>query len=563
MSFEWFPGIDSLISIMPWLLLVILLLPAILILTSPRASSRKLLALILHVSFTACLTLSLYRPLLETEQTSIRVATEGVSGDILQELIQSASEFSPLYLEQSLFKQQSFKFTPRHIHAFTRASDLPAAMEGIELYGNGLKAGQLDRGVFIADWQMPLLSGITRLEWSRTLHLGEPMQINGQATLEAEATLKLVTPNSETISIELNDAGEFSITHWPSALGPQEYMLEVVSGDAILQEERLTLDVKPPARIKTLIIADAPSFEWSQLQRFLESQQHPLVSQLKISRDRYRLSYSELTEEDFTLNEGQIASDDWSLFDLIIMDIETYTGLTPSQQSQLDELVSDGLGLIIRRDEIDPLLFADYDSISAEVLPEDERLSEVQVLNREQAEGQVIQTDLASSYQLWMSGDQKAYVSLWQSLVKRAARTDKQAASISIEPQLVTEGELSKFCLLGVESDRQLQLSNAEKASTLDLVPLSDMSRCTSHYFESSGWHILENEDVARSFYVYKTADFFTVRSAERQIATSDASSISGVTSEVTQRRPMSTFPLLLLSLLLLGAVYAEQKFLK
>lgn len=220
--------------------------------------------------------------------------------------------------------------------------ELPTEARDLHIVGWGLDAGELrqvrDRAVVLHPWTLP--DGVRSVAWSDGVRLGDPVEVRVTARVARRSILTLVAESGEADSVAL-PAGAITtaaLRHVPRATGAARYILRV--GPVA---DTFSVYVAPSRPASAILLASAPSREWSDLRDWLAAQGGAVTLRSDISRDRTRLDRANVPAAARSpLDRATLAQTA-----LVITDGRTLARLGAAERRTLTAAVQSGLGLIV------------------------------------------------------------------------------------------------------------------------------------------------------------------------------------------------------------------------
>lgn len=242
----------------------------------------------------------------------------------------------------------------------------------ISYTGNGFEKAHLDsinrayiigNGVATYDfWQLEnigttylgsdKLRGIVRLNYDRELTQGDSLRVNG---LYAKPILgnKLILEDPggnalDSVTFLETKNLKFSLDTKPKVSGRFVYKLvEKDTTNTIISSDPLPVVIKPKSNLGILIINMFPTFETKYLKNFLAENGHAVLVRSQLTKNTFKF-------ENFNRKQGAVynfSQSNLSEFDLVIIDIGSYLGLSRASRRALEKrVVDEGLGVFIQPD---------------------------------------------------------------------------------------------------------------------------------------------------------------------------------------------------------------------
>jgi hypothetical protein len=329
-----------------WQIAVVLSLCAVLfvwcVVRELRRVPNKRLGLRLGLNFIAILALALLglepARLHEPLQKKIALLTDPLPPETVDSLMQSKSfEVFTLNSKNQAKHIQDAGFIARH---FPKSE--------IHLFGQGLNQADLTRlrGHLLVFHQSEPPKGIVELESKPTVVIGESLLVKGLVRGHFEQLI--FKANEITVDSLTNLKGEtpFEFSFTPKQLGKLNLSL-VLDG----KEEKWGAMVLPYQPLSILVLQSKPTFEIKYLKNFLTENGYRFAVRMMVGKARYHDEFWNMQSQSLTPLSRKMLS----RFDIVMIDWETLSMLTPSERVALESAVlQEGLGLFIT--ELDSLL---------------------------------------------------------------------------------------------------------------------------------------------------------------------------------------------------------------
>lgn len=208
-------------------------------------------------------------------------------------------------------------------------------------------------------------AGPIALSWPKQLIHGQPFYIEGkfQGELLNEERLyniALFDVYDQMIDeVLVKDNDSFNLSSTMKGQGLFTYQLKVFDDNqVIIASEPVSFAVGSAPQMKIAIIQSSPSFETKHLKNWLAEQGEEVLMLTKISKDKYiQQKFNESNNSPFidesnanTVNRAIELS--WlKHYQLIYMDGRSLLSLTENEKSQLNQVVKQGVGLIVMADD--------------------------------------------------------------------------------------------------------------------------------------------------------------------------------------------------------------------
>lgn len=351
-------------------------------------------------------------------------------------------------------------------------------VNAINVYGYGLAKEVLsnlqDKQVNFRASRTP--EGIISCSWSQILPESELMYVQGSYNNNSTATVKLLLEGLGTrldsITIPAKKQLSFSLSCQPRQTGRAVYQLLAIKDGKTLSSNDIPVQVVTRPKLKTLVLAAAPDFEYKFLRNWLLDNKYPAFFRTRISKDKFSTEQVNLeTRESLTLNAATFKK-----YDLVIADDVELANLGPLN-SALQRELNNGLGLLIRLNEAKALssftqpfkLTGSTDSITTSIVPvlgDARKLKPVPIdqpvyirQNKRQlalvedpkgkilastallGNGRITASSLPATYNWVLSASTADYATYWSALVNQTARKTSADFSWRAHPAFPIRGE--------------------------------------------------------------------------------------------------------------------------
>lgn len=225
------------------------------------------------------------------------------------------------------------------------AGERPDHEGRLHLVGWGLDGSELRR------WQdrellfhaRPLPPGIRSASWPGSVALGATVAVAVEAAAPRGGWLVLEGEDGVADSVVIPAGGTLAATlrHTPRAAGTALYRLRLEGS-----VDSFTVLVAPPALPPALILASAPSREWSDLRDWLGAQGGMVTLRIAVARDRTRLERVNAG----TVSAAPLTPRSLAGTGVVITDARTLAALPRAERDLLRTAVIEGLGMIVVQD---------------------------------------------------------------------------------------------------------------------------------------------------------------------------------------------------------------------
>lgn len=271
------------------------------------------------------------------------------------------------------------------------------------------------------------------------------------------------------------------------------------------------------------LIAESPDFEWRFLKDYLESQGHAVYYESKISKEKYKSSFSNwpdsLAKQKY--NKQPLA------FDALLIDMEAWNTMAAQRKNNYSEILNDKYGAIIFRANpnasvslraINPSLGKRIYSAKESTLTDRVNLFNISGLNTFEhvhnlnlfknilPRVSVGFLQIQDSYQWSLAGKNEEYRSYWSSVLNQLMRTENSEYLFVTEwPVIFQPFHASFWSAQPLDSVRVVW-----NATDTLKVPVAQDSIFQEryqfiYYPERVGWHqiVVNNKSAERYFYVH------------------------------------------------------------
>jgi|GEM_PF-2723999 len=328
-----------------WQIAVVLSLCAVLfvwcVVRELRRVPNKRLGLRLGLNFIAILALALLglepARLHEPLQKKIALLTDPLPPETVDSLMQSKSfEVFTLNSKNQAKHIQDAGFIARH---FPKSE--------IHLFGQGLNQDDLTRlrGHLLVFHQSEPPKGIVELESKPTVVIGERLLVKGLVRGNFERLIFKANEIAVDSLTNLKEETRFEFSFTPKQLGKLNLSL-VLDG----KEEKWGAVVVPHQPLSILVLQSKPTFEIKYLKNFLTENGYRFAVRMMVAKARYREEFWNMQSQSLSPLSRKVLS----RFDVVMIDGETLSMLTPSERRALENAVAqEGLGVFIT--EIDSI----------------------------------------------------------------------------------------------------------------------------------------------------------------------------------------------------------------
>jgi hypothetical protein len=533
--------------------------------------------------------------------------TEGFSEDTLRRLIQEREENPLLFSYQQPAKEAVIV---NNVGWWRQENP---QIRKVHVLGYGLPGYALPAldSVQVVPHLSPLPEGLTFIDWTRKVKLGETLRLSGRYRTPAQEDVKLVLslaglPVDSLILAKGEEPDRsFQLRHQPKQSGRFLYQLSIAQGNSS-KKEIVPVEVQTSEPLKVLILSSFPSFEIKFIKNTLSQQQQGVALRTLISKGKFQTEWAHMPET----NLSRLSPALLRQFDLLLCDTQSLQALSGTETRALEQAIAnEGLGLLVWPDAL-PLnrnlgLFRDFspqkisdkdlrpvrvrwgesDQASAPVsaLPfafsssgvSRSLVSEVDgsILIARQARGwgQVALNLLTDTYRWALEGKSREYEAFWSYLIQKMAKRqtpDQQweLAALPIVHQPLTL-QLSALSAPADFSQAQVNRNGSGQPITVSFRqnPLFDERFQTTFWPDSTGWHVVRaNQGVPYWFYVFGPEEWKTVQqSGWRETTSAQTTMNTGeliAQTAIYSRKEMPAIWFFLLFLFSSGFLWLEEK---
>ena len=520
-----------------------------------KRTNRSRLALRLVASLSAVLSIVIlsYPDKKEPQQrqsSKVIVLTGGFNTDTLIRLLQtnkSTPHFSTDYSLIQTSPKQKIKWIPDLAGFFSQH-----AKDSVYILGNGFTNEELSllKGHSFFYKPTALKPTVSSIHWHKEIKSGAPLTIQGKYDNNSgrDVAIQLLAFGEvcDSLIIKPGIQKEFSLSTVPKHRGRAVYSFLALSGKDTLQNEPVPIEVEYKSPLRILILSSSPDFEKTFLKNRLAQNGYEIIMNTSISKNK--------NDEQF-LNTAKAANTHTSSYldnvDVLIADDKSLAQLSASASYAIRSAIEDnGLGMIIKLSDeksassfysqkfplvqlkqdkkpfipihsslndsdkyklkIDePLCLRSQNDIQP--LLQDEQAN-IYAANYMYGQGRIVATTLNNTYTLALTGNNKAWQSLWALLLDKAAKktiADKtgyagMGFSFTDHPTPI---------VLETNKVAALQRLNAnEQISMLQHPTLSYLWQ-GSYWPRKSGWQtLIQGDGDTKNWFVYDPKNWKDLR---------------------------------------------------
>lgn len=438
---------------------------------------RVLASVLLVVSFALLIVPINYQTTKEHASAELNLITEGAD---IATIAKIKGEKYDLDSNQFL-SQKSLKI--KHIEDLAYYLKENIDIKKVNIYGYGLDEHQLKQ---LEGYQtvfhpaaMPL--GVISANWQKKIRETENITISGLYHNTSNTSIKLklygLGTDLDSTIVEANSKSAFSFSNQPKQAGKAIYQLIALKGKDTLTAEKVPFEVVAKQPIQILILASFPDFEYKFLKNWLYEKQYQVVFRSQISKDKYSSDFLNTKSVDV----NRINANLLKKMDVLVMDEDEMSAISPTERISINEAVSNGMGLILRLTNPKPsssspkygryeIPSATATALNISAVKENLKLNELpfpQTLFLETSPneqplfksatgksvvniqlngmGKVLISSLAATYQWELAGKKTDYALFWSAMFLKASRKELKNQSIELIPQFLQVGNSARL----------------------------------------------------------------------------------------------------------------------
>ncbi len=551
-----------------------------------RVNRRRIIPRCIAV-LTAILSLSLLAMPLSWKQNTTTstgiLLTEGYHKDSLA-LLRSNNNM-PVYTPETLLASGDTGIKQWHVLGYGLDQTQLTLFDQQQLYFHPTAIGT---GIAYANWQQELAGGQPLVVQGHCINKeNSPLQVY----LEAYGTIQ------DSLSIPARTENSFTLKTVPKHSANAVFHLQLKQGKKIIEDNALPVTVSVSKKIRLLVLAASPDFEYRFLRRWLGEAGYATVIRTRTSMDKYEQSY---------INHAPVALQNLTAntldsFDVLLSDAAAMDALTETERNTIEQQVSNkGLGLLLRTDsvaapsrfymrafqlyafpgtaqqKITPRLTTDNSTLP--VLPAEQPIGiRSNTQNKTWVEdasgnalaasslhgtGKIAITTIDNTYQWMLGGQQNSYRAYWGYLLEQLARKENTETALVTPGGFYTKGQSVPLSL----TSTKMVLPSMSVNGSVN-IPLQQQQlpyTWQGHYRPSQeGWQHITGETSAKDIYIYGASDWPMVKAADRLLATGQwISEHPAIQQQVIPAgKRIRAWWLLALFLLASGFLWVERKY--
>jgi hypothetical protein len=529
-------------------IIAILLLTAFLIYKEIKRVNRarlvfRLLAVIIAVASLLFLILPIkYQSERNTDSKSLHFLTPGVTSTELK-------NESYLTSDSSVFKQFG-KRKVRYVADLVYHLQAHPEVSNLIIYGYGLPKSilrNIHADVSIRPAKSP--AGILSCSWPDVLSSSETFRIQGKYNNTNNRPVKLLLyglgTKLDSINIGAEQQFAFTLECKPKQIGKAVYTVIAKQGNQVLEEEDVPFQVVERPKVKVLVLASFPDFEYKFLRNWLLENKYQAYFRTRISKDKFSTEQVNLDVKESDV----ITSSSFKKYDLIIADDEELGRLSATGDG-LSREIAGGLGLIVRLNEAKALsgftkkfqLSGSTDSINTTYQPvlvdamqklETLPVSQPVYISRNAAqlslvedrkgkilatlamvgEGRVAATAIQSTYNWVLNAANTDYAAYWTEMMNRTARKSVKDFRFQFSPKFPTPKDLVSLSFQANPETELPQFSMEGKPLPVQQHLWLPFYWQVNFWHKTTGWNTFEVKPGSKQdIYIYKKTDWMPLK---------------------------------------------------
>lgn len=508
---------------------------------------RILASLFMVISFALLIVPINYQTTKEHTAAELNIITEGTDIDTITNI--KGDKFD---LDSNQFlSQKSLKI--KHIEDLAYYLKENSDLKKVNIYGYGLDEQQLKqlKGYQVSFHPATLPLGVISANWQKKIRETESLNVTGfyHNTSNTAIQLKLygLGTDLDSIIVQANSKSAFLFSNQPKQAGKAIYQLIALKGKDTLSVEKVPFEVVAKQPIQVLILASFPDFEYKFLKNWLYEKQYQVVFRSQISKGKYSSDFLNTTAVDVSRINAALLKK----MDVLVMDEDEMSAISPIERISINEAVSNGMGLILRltnpkpnanspkygRYEI-PSASAAAINISAatghlkfselpfpqtlflETTPSEQTLFKLangkSVVNIQlNGMGKMLISSLAATYQWELAGKKTDYALFWSAMFLKASRKELKNQSIELFPQFLSVGNTARLVASLVDTKVPSLAFNDIKLSPKQNMELP--FKWDAVFWPTiAGWNTLTVNNVIENAFVYEQTDWVALKNANK-----------------------------------------------
>lgn len=462
-------------------------------------------------------------------------------------------------------------------------SEQASLIDTIHLYGYELGPDEIS---LLAPYHIQLIDdtcywGITSFDYDH-ITANNPWQLKGSFYGSIKA-IQLID-HSETLHNAVISDTTFSFTLTGPPAGDYIFKLHSITTFGDTLSELLPVSSEPPPSYRMIALASYPSFELNFLKNYWTSMGHGFAQKLKISKDKYSESFTNLTSKNLSkINKTILSSSD-----ILSVDRSTWIELTPAERSAiLTQIETQGLGLMIwptttdrptpdlripRLSEGVPLDWqgnkgnADLIQYELQSLPKGwepvKYGNQIIAWGKNYGIGKIILIAIGDTHQLILADESEEYQNLWSVILSHLYNRIETGVTL-IKPEWLWAGEKIKIQLITDYEMSQSPVLDDSIPLPFLANPYIDLSY-NLEFWASAGYHdlYLPERDMNLSFYVHHPKTWPPVRQNRLRRLLRSISYMEGPKSTLSsvRKEEISIYYWFMLTLFGFGCLWFDEK---
>jgi hypothetical protein len=461
----------------------------------------------------------------------------------------------------------------------------------IELLGEGLAPYELEKliDININYYPYEIPNGILDLQYERSVELDKTTIIEGTIKSPNETKIILFNNDSRLDSTIADYQGYFSISHTLKATGRFVFQLAVYSGDSLLQDHPLPIEVIPQRKLSVLIVNDFPIFDTKYLRKYLVKSGHEVVIRNRYSQKNFNYEYYNTRDKAVI----RLASDQLKNVDLLILDQQSLRGFSAKVLRNIRAMVKEyGLTVLLQNAKKFSNMnqFELFDNLSIDENNETEFVVKkgISISNSEYEVSQpnmpIVSTQsknslggykylgigkvgilsFQNSYELVLNGNQQLYESIWSDIIYQISKRVEKKIVMDFKDEFpIVNSQIEVSLENNTNQKHQVSIDN-------DKLPMKQDAQLpnlwTSIYWtNNSGWTAMNvnDTDFENYRYVFDENDWSSLISNRKSISNTMFAGITRQQIEETPKyanRELSPMIFYLLFLISIAYLWVETK---
>jgi hypothetical protein len=341
----------------------------------------------------------------------------------------------------------------------------------------------------------------------------ENWRLSGRvSTRGSEAKVILSLPNGDKREVILDEESLFEIESKAPSKGLYEYKISLVQAGTDTIQEILPIQVKAAAKLKMLLLAESPNFEFNYFKNYWSALGHGLLQKVRISKDKYSTSYVNMPEVAVDRISEQVLDE----FDLLMLDISTWNGLSNAERNVIKgQVEKKALAVILsfsRQNQkpkaLPSVMVRNFTSEKVSDVPlkvaqlsfakEWEKYRENAILPI--GFGKILVLGISDTYKLILSDQSNTYQRWWAGVISELYLERSDGFEIQT-PFLTYEGQKTEAKLFNLSAESRIVLNDVRSLSLIR-TPLIDGSAITE-VTPKKGWNKISDSANQRERWIY------------------------------------------------------------